>query len=90
MDAAFLQYLSALGWENISLTGDSFIGSFVSKNIRLSVWSAFISMRSLLTACDGGNDLHFNSVLSASVAGMEETAGLDLNVNGNEIPSIKK
>lgn len=62
----------------------------MSKNIRLSVWSVFISMTSLLTACGGGNDLHFNSVLSASVAGMEETAGLVLNVNGNEIPSIKK
>lgn len=61
-----------------------------NKNTHLLIWLTFITLTSLLTACGGGNDLHFNSVLSASVTGMEETAGLVLNVNGKEASSIKK
>jgi hypothetical protein len=61
-----------------------------NKNTHLLIWLTFITLTSLLTACGGGNDLHFNSVLSASVTGMEETAGLVLSVNGNEISPIKK
>lgn len=56
----------------------------------VSFWLVLFSAVSFLTACGGGNDLQFNSSLSASVVGMEETAGLVLNVNGKEASSIKK
>jgi hypothetical protein len=65
----------------------------VNLNHKLINYFNLLAIACTLSACGGGgggNDLHFNSTLNANVAGMEETAGLVLNVNGNEIPSIKK
>lgn len=62
-------------------------------NHRLFNYLKLLAFTCILSACGGGgggNDLHFNSFLNANVAGLEETSGLVLKVNGNGIVRVNK